>query len=199
MANSETSAQGTMEGMLSLAQIFQQLKRVPRTGWLLRGVPPGEAENVAAHTAGMSLLALALAEIVAAPVDRGRLLAICLLHDLAEARLSDLPWPAVRYLPDGAKRGAEEQVLVDVLAGLPFAAEWQSLWREFEDASTIEGRLVRDADRLDMLFQAATYEQAGRRGLDEFWKAPGSLPWHFPESARLSELLQARRLEPAAG
>lgn len=199
MVNLENSVPGTETDIVNLARTFQQLKRIPRTGWLLRGVPPGEAENVAAHTAGTSLLALALAELVSVPVDRARLLAICLLHDLAEARLSDLPWPAARYLPAGAKRNAEEQVLDDVLAGLPFAAPWQELWQEFEDASTTEGRLARDADRLDMLFQAAAYEQAGRRGLDEFWKAPDGLSWYFPESAGLSAQLQVQRPNLAAG
>ncbi len=182
------------ENLLSLARTIQSLKRIPRTGWLQRGVPFGEVENVAAHTSGVSLIALALAETLAEPIDRGRLLSLCLLHDLAETVLSDLPAPAMRYFAPGAKHQAEAQALADLLAGLPFAGDWLALWQEFEAAVTVESRLARDADRLDMLLQAAAYEESGRRGLDDFWeRATDEGVWRFPQSAVLAcRLLQAR-------
>lgn len=178
---------------LNLARQFQILKRVPRSGWLLRGVPPGEVENVAAHTSGTGLAALLLAELVEEPVDRGRLLSICLLHDLAEAVLTDLPWPAVRHLPAGSKAAAEQSALADMLATLPFAADWLGLWQEYVDVSTPEARLAHDADRLDMLLQASAYEAAGRRGLDEFWRGTGEQTWYFPASRSLFQALAVAR------
>lgn len=183
----------TEGALLRLGSTIQLLKQVPRTGWLLRGVAPGEAESVAAHTAGMSLIALALAEAVAEPLDRSRLLAMCLLHDLAEVVLGDVPSPALRYLPPDAKAAAERQALADLLGDLPFADQWLALWEEFEAAVTPEARLARDADRLDMLLQAATYESAGREGLDEFWQNSEESLWYFTESATLYQLLLKQR------
>lgn len=175
-----------------LTSAMVRLKGIPRTGWVLRGVPAGEAESVAAHSWGVSLVALALAELHPEPVDVGRLLSMCLLHDLAESVLGDLPGPATTYLPSGAKQAAERHVLADTLAGLPFAPAWQALWEEFEAGSTVEAQLARDADRLDMLIQAAGYEGAGRRNLGEFWETVHSYAWRSPGSTGLARQLLAR-------
>jgi putative hydrolase of HD superfamily len=148
---------------------------------------------VAEHTWGVALIALVLAEQIEEPVDRGRLLAIALLHDLAEAALGDLPGPARRYLPADMKTQAEAAVLQDALAGVSNAEDWSALWREYAERSSVEGRLVHDADRLEMMVQAAAYEQAGQRGLDEFWEGSDDATWEFPGSADLYRRLRARR------
>lgn len=72
-----------------------QLKQMPRTGWVQRGVPG--AENVAAHSYGVVLTALTLAELVDEPLDLARLLALATLHDLPEALTSDIPSPVKRF------------------------------------------------------------------------------------------------------
>lgn len=177
----------------ALAATIARLKRVPRIGWLLRGVAPGEVENVAAHTCGVGLVALALADLIEEPIDKGRLLSICLLHDLAETVLGDWPAPAHRYLAAGVKQEAEQQALGDLLAGLPFADGWQALWQEFEAGASVEARLARDADRLDLVLQAAAYEAAGRSGLEEFFAGAAGHSWQFAASAALSAALLAER------
>ena len=176
-----------------LAAAMVRLKRVPRAGWLLRGVAASQAESVAAHSWGVALVALALAELQEEPVDVGRLLSMCLLHDLAESVLGDLPGPAADYLPPGAKQAAERLALHDILVRLPFAATWQALWEEYETGATFEAQLARDADRLDMLVQAAGYEAAGQRNLDEFWEIATGYPWRFQESASLARRLLSQR------
>jgi len=60
-------------------------------------------------------------------------------------------------------------VLALLLEGWPAGEAYVELWQEYKEASTVEGRLVRDADRLEMLLQADAYERAGATGLDEFW------------------------------
>src|SRR2546423_38186 len=45
--------------MLSVLLELQRLKRLDRTGWVLRGLPPG-AESVAAHSYGVALAAVLL-------------------------------------------------------------------------------------------------------------------------------------------
>jgi len=156
------------DSVLALLLRVAQLKFVPRTGWVMRGV--AEAESVSDHSFGVAFIALVLAQIVEQPVDTAKLLTIALLHDLPEAVLSDIPSPASDCLSPNAKTEAEQDVLSALLDALPQREQWQAWWREFEERASIEGRLIRDADRLDMLLQAYVYEQTtGNRWLEEFW------------------------------
>jgi putative hydrolases of HD superfamily len=103
------------ESVASLCERLAALKLLPRTGWLQRGVSP--AESVAEHSYGVAVLALVVGD--AAPgVDRGRLLAMALLHDMAEALLGDLPAAARRHLGAEAKHDAERGALAELLASL---------------------------------------------------------------------------------
>lgn len=186
-----------LTALLALFEAAVTLKRVPRSGWLLRGVP--HVESVADHSYGTALVALALADVLNAshdlpqPLDTGRLLTIAVLHDLAEARLTDLPSPVLRYISREAKQRAEATILQELIGGLPSASELLSLWEEFETGSSPEGRLVRDADRLEMLAQCLRYEQAGCRTLGEFWATGDETAWHYPLCARLYAQLRAAR------
>ncbi|MEA3338072.1 MAG: HD domain-containing protein [Chloroflexota bacterium] len=178
--------------ILRFGNSLQALKQVPRTGWLLRGIGPGLAESVAAHSWGMSTIALLLASLLPNQVDLGRLLSICLLHDLAESILGDIPSPAARYFPANAKHDAERGVFEDLVGDLPQGVDWLDRWEEFMQADSLEGRIARDADRLDMLFQAAAYERAGSANLGEFWQGCNE-GWCFDESAALVRLLVEQR------
>lgn len=179
------------ERALNFLREVNRLKVVPRTGWLLRGVRPGE--SVADHSYGMAVTALVLAEMVETPVDRERLLVMALIHDLAETITGDVPYPAGRFFPDQAKAAAEEQVLSELLAGLPVRDDYIALWREYKSGSSVEGRLVKDADRLERLVQAAAYERAGAADLDEFWEEVGPDDFAFAVSWELVEALRSRR------
>ncbi len=83
------------------------LKRIPRMGWAMRGVP--HVESVAEHSHAMTIVALALADLLnasgtlAIPLNLEKVLTIATLHDLAEARLTDLPASAQRLIPDEIK------------------------------------------------------------------------------------------------
>jgi putative hydrolase of HD superfamily len=178
------------------------LKWMPRTGWAMRGVP--QVESVAEHTFGVAFVCLALVD--ALTMDMGqdsslprlsleKVLVIALLHDLAEVRLTDLPASARRLIPEEVKRQAEIQALSDMLAPLSRAAGWQELWQEFEDESSPEGDLVRDADKLEMMVQCLRYEQAGCRGLAEFWASMDQRDWNYALCANLYARLKAKRPE----
>ena len=185
---------------LELLLRANQLKRVPRTGWVMRGVTG--AESVADHSFGVAFISLILAEMVEQPVNEIKLLTIALLHDLPESVIGDLPTPAAAYFPAGAKRKAEAGVLSELLGGvlsqpkgrLPHAEQWHAWWQEFEDGTSAEGRLVRDADRLDMLIQAHVYEQTtGNRYLDEFWAKSDTCSFESTAAQTLYKELMALR------
>jgi putative hydrolase of HD superfamily len=176
------------------------LKRVPRAGWFQRGVP--HVESVAEHSFGVAFMALALADVVNGDsgresgqglLDMEKVIVMALLHDLAEVRLTDLPVSAVKLFPKSAKSQAEASAMGDLLAPLPAQGRWKDLWQEFEDQSSPEGQLVRDADKLEMMVQCLRYEQSGSRGLDEYWEASDQRAWHYAISSELYARLRELR------
>ena len=161
--------------MLSTLVEVQRLKRVERTGWTLRGLMPG-AESVAAHSYGVAIVAMMLADELRArgvAVDAERVLRMALLHDLAEARVGDMPRTATEYFGAEARHGAERAAFGDIIRGVG-AAEvelgYKQLHADYEERASLESRLVKAADIIDLLAQALAFERAGARGLDEFWE-----------------------------
>ena len=153
--------------MLDLLIELGNLKRLPRTGWLLRGVP--NPETIAEHSYRVAIITLFLADELKAKgveIDVERALKIALLHDVGEARITDIPKTAQRYLD---KERAERKAVAEMLIKSPEPEEYFKLWREYEEERSLEGRLVKFADRLEMLIQAYEYEKAGFVNLDEFW------------------------------
>lgn len=180
---------------LNLLKEALGLKYVPRIGWRLRGLT--DVESVADHTWGVALVALALARGIEGSLDPTKVLTIALLHDLPERTLSDIPSPALDHLPPSAKRQAEESILAEMLSALPDTARLQGWWMEFEEASSPEGQLVRDADRLEMLIQARLYEEDRAGQLEDFWENQEGRRFFFPISQAIYEELLTARSNPA--
>lgn len=171
---------------------LNRLKTTPRTGWAQRGVP--QVESVADHTCGVALTALTLAELIPGEWDRGKILTMAILHDLAESVTGDLSLGGSRLLPEGAKAEMEQRAMSELLDGLGFGASWLTVWREFADLASGEARIVRDADRVDLLTQALVYERnTGTVNLDDFWSFAPPESFQFPESRALIEQLLERR------
>ena len=124
----------TDDRLLDLLRATTRLKTTPRTGWAQRGVL--SPESVSAHSHGVALTALLLCELIDQDLDRGKVLAMAILHDLPESVTGDLSLGASRLLPAGAKAQAEATALDELLDGLPFAGGWRDLWREFEEQAT---------------------------------------------------------------
>ncbi len=154
------------DGLIDFMVEAGKLKRLPRTGWVECGVP--DPESVADHSFRVTLIAMILAD--ERGLDTLKAVRMALLHDLAEAETGDLTPPQKEADPAGFKR-AEEAAMSRMLAKLPH--EYLTAWREFSEGSTAEARLVRDADKLEMVMQAAEYRESGcdKAGLMRFWHA----------------------------
>jgi putative hydrolase of HD superfamily len=188
--------------MISVLLELQRLKRLDRTGWVLRGLPAG-AESVAAHSYGVALAAMLLADEVAARgvrVDVERVVRLALLHDLQETRTGDLPRTVAEYYGAGARRRAERAAFDDVMRplGARRAEAYAELHEDYESRASLEARLVKAADVIDLLAQALVFERAGARGLDEFWEGAAERDFGLEGAARevvadaLASLIRAR-------
>lgn len=137
------------------------LKHLPRAGWVRVGVQ--SPESVAAHSWGVAWLALVLSP---ADLDRGRVLAIATIHDLAEVHVGDItPHCGV----DPADKAAREAAaMAALLSGLPNGDELKALWEEYEHGSSREGRFVKALDKLDMALMATVYANGQNVDTAEF-------------------------------
>jgi putative hydrolase of HD superfamily len=160
--------------MISTLIELQRLKGLERTGWMLRGIQPG-AESVADHSYGVVVAAMLLADELVARgevVNVERVLRMAVLHDWAEARVGDMPRTATEYFGASARKRAERAAfddLVGELKGNGIVEKYGALHEDYEERASLEARLVKVADIIDLLVQTLAFERAGVRGLDEFW------------------------------
>ena len=166
---------------------LQRLKGLDRTGWTLRGQPNG-TESVAAHSFGVGVTAMLLADEVKArglEVDAERVLRMALLHDWAETRVGDMPRTATNYFGAEVRKTAETQAFTDIINGIGGGeAAYLALYEDYEQRNSLEARLVKAADVIDLLVQAYALEKAGAKGLDEFWEVAHNADFHLPEIAK---------------
>lgn len=164
------------------------LERVPRTGFVMSGID--DPEDVAAHTAGVAAAALLIADRTGEWVDRGRLLTLALLHDVGESRTGDVA--LVRKTEDDARIEAEaaDAMVVD----LP--ETYAATLAEYRDQETLEARIVKAADKLQMMAKILSYEAEGRGDLDAFWENERNFyDAGLPEARRLFQEIRAIRAD----
>ena len=132
---------------------YLALKQLPRTGWVRSNVE--NPESVAAHSWGMAILALRLAQ---KDIDLTKVLSMCLVHDLPEVIVGDLT------PHDDTTNKAE----LEHNAMKQLAPDWLALFEEYEAGESIEAKFVKQIDKLDMGLQAILYQNEQGLDLAEF-------------------------------
>jgi len=122
-----------------------------------------------------------------------------LLHDWAEVRVGDMPRTATLYFGSEARKQAETAAFSDVVSEVDAAnGLYANLYEEYEHRSSLESRLVKAADVLDLLVQVLALERAGALGLDEFWEVAEKPEFNLDGAANqiveefLKSILKAR-------
>jgi len=138
------------------------LKRTPRTGFQFLG---SGAESVAEHSFRTAMIGYSLAQMDG-NADVGRVLQLCLFHDIPEARIGDLNYVNKKYVkPD------EEKAVEDLARQLPFGDDYRNTLHEFLAKETHEAKLAHDADQLEMILALKEYKDLGNRYADEWLPA----------------------------
>ena len=136
------------------------LKRTPRTGFQFLG---SGAESVAEHSFRSAMIGYTLAQLDG-QADVGRVLQLCLFHDIPEARIGDLNYVNKKYVkPD------EEKAVEDLARQLPFGDDYRQTLQEFIANQSREAQLAHDADQLEMVLSLKEYKDLGNRYADEWY------------------------------
>ena len=152
---SPEEAEHPLAGAADFLYEMGQLKRVNRAGWLLLGIM--QPESVADHSFRVGVAGIVLASMEGA--DVGRVAALCIMHDSHETRIGDVPSVGRAYITSAAP----EAVSAHQTAAMPsdVAKVVQDLKAEYEAGETVEARVAKDADKLETLLQAVTYQAQG--------------------------------------
>jgi putative hydrolase of HD superfamily len=123
-----------------------------------------------------------------------------LLHDWAETRVGDMPRTATDYFGAANRKTAETLAFADIVSGVgPGETEYKTLYQNYEQRNSLEARLVKAADVIDLLVQAYALERSGAKGLDEFWEVAHNAEFQLPATAGevvtevIESLLESRR------
>ncbi len=119
------------------------LNKTPRSGFHFLG--SGDY-SVAEHILRTIYVGYALSKIAGQKVDENKVVRMCLFHDLAEARVSDLNYVHQKYT-----QRREELAIADLAASLPFGADIEKTVNEYLARKSREALLAKDADIIEWI------------------------------------------------
>jgi len=130
------------------------LNKTPRTGFQFLG---SGKESVAEHVLRTIFIGYALSKLEK-NVDELRVLKMCLVHDLPEARTGDMNYVNKKYVSVD-----EEKAVRELTETLFFGGDISDAIREFNEKKTKEAVLVRDADQLALILQLKEHGDLGNK------------------------------------
>ena len=143
-----------MQGIVNFLFEVGMLKKTPRTGYQFLG---SGSESVAEHILRTIFIGYTLCKLET-DVDELKVLKICLVHDLPEARTGDMNYVSKKYVTVH-----EEKAIRDLTETLFFGDDIKSAIDEFNERKTKESLLAHDADQLALILQLKEYGDLGNR------------------------------------
>jgi len=143
-----------MKNIVNLLFEVGMLKKTPRSGFQFLG---SGCESVAEHTLSTLFIGYTLCKLES-DVDELKVLKICLVHDLPEARTGDMNYVNKKYVTVD-----EEKVVRELAEPLFFGDEIKSSISEFNEKKTKESLIAHDADQLSLILQLKEYGDLGNK------------------------------------
>ncbi len=109
---------------------------------------PDAASNTD-HTFRVMWTALTLAKYEKV-INTEKVLKMALVHDVPESRTGDTNYLSRQYVTENV-----EQAVEDIFGGTIVGPEFKKLWEEYEKRESIESKIVKDADTLDIDLELA--------------------------------------------
>lgn len=128
------------------------LRHLPRQWSRFGGV---NFANLTEHHFRVAWTALVLAKHEGAK-NTDKILKMALVHDVGESRTNDADYISRQYVERD-----EVQAVKDSFEGTSLAEEFEKLVQEYEERKTIEAKIVKDADSLDIDFEIQEQDANG--------------------------------------
>jgi putative hydrolase of HD superfamily len=141
-----------MKHIANLLFEAKMLKEIPRSGYHFLGAGH---ESIAEHTFSTTFIAYVMAQLDP-EIDALKLISMCLLHDLPEARTGDLNTVHKTYVTAN-----DAKALEDTTRHLPFASSITSLIKEFNENQSREAQMAHDADQLSLILELKDLSDIG--------------------------------------
>lgn len=135
---------------------LSQLKRQRHSGFQLAGIK--NPDTVAEHALRAAQIGYILAIMEGANAEK--VACMLMIHDNAEARIGDINKVAARYITNKESEINAFAEQVESL-GQIVKEKWLGYFQEQENRNTKEGIIAKDADWLEMAFQAKEYLDLG--------------------------------------
>jgi putative hydrolase of HD superfamily len=136
--NSKKQAKNTTNFLYEVGM----LAKTPRSGFFFLG--SGD-QSVAEHINRVCYIGFVLANMKG-KIDQSKVLEMCLFHDLAEARVSDLNYVHQKY-----NKRDETTAIKDLTSTLSFGNKIDKILHEYETRESYESKLAKDADNLEWI------------------------------------------------
>ena len=136
------------------------LGKTPRSWTFFSG---SKTRNIAEHTNRVAYIGYAMAKLEG-KADPSKVVMMCLFHDFAEARTSDLNYVHQKYV-----KADETAAIEDFTKNLPFGADIKNILDEYHERKSIESRLAKDADRVEWLMTVKEENDLGNKIVDDLW------------------------------
>lgn len=175
-----------MKDILNFFTEIGKLKKMPRRGWVIRGIK--NPESIAEHTFRVAIMAWVLAEEKGENLNIEKVLKMALIHDICEVYAGDTTpydsmlnkknvnkkelfktWPRLsvkekQRLKD-KKFKKEKESLEKLTKELPqkLKTEIKNLWIDYEDGLSKEGRFFKQTDRVESFLQSTEYWEKNKK------------------------------------
>lgn len=149
-------------------------------------------ESIADHMYRMGVMALIAADIPG--VNRDKCIKMAIVHDIAEAIVGDItPSDGISKLEKSRREQEALEHMCKLLGGGPRAKEIADLWTEYEENTSLEAKVVKDLDKVEMILQALEYENEQGKDLEEFFQSTAGKFQTNVGKAWASEIASRRR------
>ena len=152
MTREQPKHAANLGAFLSFLHRAERLKAELRHSWL----STSRQESVAEHSWRLALIVMAISPMLEVPIDLLKALKMAIVHDLPEALAGDVP--VFSYQAPGgpeARFQLEREAMLEILKDIPepMATEFFDIWIEFEEQTSVEAKLVKAVDKLEVQVQ----------------------------------------------
>ncbi len=135
------------------------LKDIVRSGYAFLGTG---RETIAEHSFMTAFICFAMAKMEP-EVNLEKVLAMAIVHDLAEARTGDLNYVEKKYT-----RTDEKKAISHLIKDVSFGNDIKALIQEFNLGETREAKLANDADQISFILELKKLQDTGSKGPDKW-------------------------------